>query len=301
MKKIIMNFSAKYVLVMLAVCSFFFTACYEKQEPTPVVDPVPAVYHIVGTVSNGATGAAIVNVTVTINGASVPTNNGSFQYQVSGPGAYTIVAKADGFLDVTKTVQVVEVADNQVSITSVDIALFDASSLPTNPVEPAGDSKLTAEQLGSLGFNDVDVIEDGAFVTETAVEMEATDAEVEVEVEINEGFIITGPATKAIDVYEYVGRSISAALNKPYYGNSFKKDKIKVTLGGNGNVLVGYQVNRTYRMRDFVVEMYDGSKQTFTAIYEDVCEVVAQYDTHDNHGNHGNGSTAVGGGKGDEA
>lgn len=302
MKKIIMGFGAKCALAVLAACAFFLTACYEKPAPSPVPTPVPAAYYIIGTVSDGATGSAIANVTVKINGGSVATTNGSFQAKVDGPGAYTIEAKAEGFLDVTKTVQVVAVAENQVSITSVDIALFDATSLPVNPVEPSEEVKISVNDLTSLGFEGVTAedIKEGQFDTEVTVVMEPCVDEVEVEVEVNEGFIISGPVTKAVDDMAYVGRSISAALGKPFYGNSFKKSKVKVTLGGNGNVLVGYDVTRTYKMEAFNVEMYDGRIQNYVAIYEDACEVVAHYDEHGNHGTHGNGG-AVGGGSGNEA
>lgn len=307
MKKFISSLNAKFALAVLAVCSVFMTACYEKPEPTPVPEPVPATYYITGTVSDGGTGEAITSgVTVTIKGQNVTLSNGSFKHQVAGAGEYAIVATAAGYMDVTRTVQVVAVAEGQVSITSVDIALFNASSLPAPDVTFDGGADLTEDQLDDMGFEGAVVTEDGEFMTEAAVEVEPVDHAIEVKVVRNEGFIFNGVATKAIDETAYVGRALSQVLGMPYYGNSFKETSETVTVGAEGQTLVGYTVERTFVMENYTIDMYDGSKKTFAAIYEKGIKVVSQFDVHDNHDNHDNhggghgGADAVGGGSGSE-
>lgn len=303
MKKFISSLSAKFAMAVLAVCSVFMTACYEKPEPTPAPVPVPAAYHITGTVSDGATGAVVENASVKVDGKAVTLTKGSFKVQMAGPGTYTIVVTADGYMDVTRTVQLVEVADDQVSIASVDIALFSAASLPVPPVTPDGDADLSEDELEDLGFVGAEVVGDGEFVVETSHEVEATDAPVEVVIVQKKGFIFNKVAVKAIDETEYVGRALSAATGLPFYGNAFREEEVTTTIGGNGNILVGYNVERSYNMENYTIDMYDGSKQTFAVIYEAACVVVAVFDVHDNHDNHGGGhggSDAVGGGSGSE-
>ena len=308
MKNLISSLNAKFALAVLAICSVFMTACYEKPEPAPIPEPVPATYYITGTVSDGGTGEAITSgVTVKIKDQAVTLSKGSFKHQVTGAGEYTIAVTAEGYMDVTRTVQVVAVAEGQVSITSVDIALFNASTLPAPSVTPGGGADLSEEQLKNLGFEDAVVTEDGEFMTESAVEVEPVDHAIEVKVVSNEGFIfIENAATRAIDETAYVGRALSLALGMPFYNNSFKETSETVTVGAEGKTLVGYTVERSYVMEDYIIDMYDGTKQTFTVIYEKGYKVTSQFDVHDNHDNHDNhggghgGSDAVGGGSGNE-
>ena len=307
MKKFISSLNAKFALALLAVCSVFMTACYEKPEPAPVPEPVPATYYITGTVSDGGTGEALTaGVAVKIAGQAVTLSKGSFKHQVAGAGEYVIDVTAEGYMDVTRTVQVVAVAEGQVSITSVDIALFNASSLPAPTVTYDRGADLNENQLEDMGFNGAVVTEDNEFMTETAVEVDAVDHAIEVKVVRNEGFIFNGVATKAIDETAYVGRALSQVLGMPYYGNSFKETSETVTVGAEGKTLVGYTVERTFVMENYTIDMYDGTKKTFAAIYEKGFKVVSQFDVHDNHDNHDNhggghgGADAVGGGSGNE-
>ena len=303
MKKFISGLNAKFALAVLAVSSVFMTACYEKPEPSPVVEPVPAAYYITGTVSDGTTGAAVAGVSVKIDGAAVTVSNGSFQKQVAGPGEYDIFVSAENYLDVTRTVQVVAVGDDQVSITSVDIAIFSASCFPAE-VTPAGAATLSASELAALGFENAEILEDGMFAVTEVGEIEATDMPFEVSFNEKSGFIFTpAVATKAIDETAYVGEALSQATNMPFFNNSFKDVAKKATIGGNGRMLVGYELVRTYKMEDYAVVMYDATEKTFTVINEVNCVVKAIYDAHDNHDNHDNhhgGATAVGGGLANE-
>lgn len=316
MKKFISGLNASFALAVLAVCSVFMTACYEKPAPSPVVEPVPAVYHITGTVSDGVTGVAVSGVSVKINGTEVPVSNGSFQKQVSGPGEYKVAVSAEGYLDVTRTVQVVEVDDDQVSITSVDIAIFNSASLPAD-VTFVGDGNLSVEELEKLGFENVEGLEEGYFVVVDSEKIEATDKPFEVVYKEKEGFIFTeATATKAIDETAYIGTALSKSTGMPFYNNSFKEVEETTTIGGDGRVLVGYNVLRAYAIEDYDVTMYDANTKRFSVIYEWFSVVTAVYDVHDNHDNHDNaddshdnhdnhdnhhsGATAVGGGLGNE-
>lgn len=306
MKKIISSLNAKFALALLAVCSVFMTACYEKPEPAPVPEPVPATYYITGTVSDGGTGEALTaGVAVKIAGQAVTLSKGSFKHQVAGAGEYVIDVTAEGYMDVTRTVQVVAVAEGQVSITSVDIALFNANTLPAPTVTYDGGADLEEDQLESMGFGGATVTDANEFMTEAAVEVDPVDHAVEVKVVRNEGFIFKGVATKAIDETAYVARALSQTLGLPFYNNSFKETSETVTVGAEGKTLVGYSVERTFVMENYIIDMYDGTKQTFAAIYEKGFKVVSQFDVHDNHDNHdnhggGNGGDAVGGGSGNE-
>ena len=305
MKKFISSLNAKFALAVLAVCSVFMTACYEKPEPAPIPEPVPATYYITGTVSDGGTGEAITSgVTVTIKGQNVSLSNGSFKHQVQGAGEYAIAVAAEGYLEVTRTVQVVAVAEGQVSITSVDIALFNASTLPAPKVTYNGGADLGEDQLEGMGFNGVEVVDEREFTTESTVEVDPVDYPIEVRVTRNEGFIYISNGTKAIDDAEYVSRALSQTLGMPYYNNSFKESSETVVVGAEGKTLVAYTVVRTFIMESYTIDMYDGSKQNFAAIYEKGFKVVSQFDVHDNHDNHDNhggghgGADAVGGGSG---
>ena len=272
MKKFISGLNAKFALAVLAVCSVFMTACYEKPEPSPVVEPVPAAYYITGTVSDGTTGAAVAGVTVEIDGAAVTVSNGSFQKQVAGPGEYDIEVSAEGYLDVTRTVQVVAVGNDQVSITSVDIAIFSASCFPAE-VTPVGAATLSASELAALGFENAEILEDGMFTVTEVGEIEATDMPVEVSYNKKSGFIFAAATTKAIDETAYVGEALAQATNMPFFNNSFKDVAAKATIGGNGRMLVGYELVRTYKMEDYAVVMYDAAEKTFTVINEVSCVV----------------------------
>ncbi|MBO5920256.1 MAG: DUF3869 domain-containing protein [Bacteroidales bacterium] len=306
MKKFISSLNAKFALALLAVCSVFMTACYEKPEPAPVPEPVPATYYITGTVSDGGTGEALTaGVAVKIAGQAVTLSKGSFKHQVAGAGEYVIDVTAEGYMDVTRTVQVVAVAEGQVSITSVDIALFNANTLPAPTVTYDGGADIEEDQLESMGFGGATVTDANEFKTEAAVEVDAVDHAIEVKVVRNEGFIFQGVATKAIDETAYVARALSQTLGLPFYNNSFKETSETVTVGAEGKTLVGYSVERTFVMENYIIDMYDGTKQTFSAIYEKGFKVVSQFDVHDNHDNHdnhggGNGGDAVGGGSGNE-
>lgn len=303
MKKFISGLNAKFALAVLAVCSVFMTACYEKPEPSPVDEPVPAAYYITGTVYDGTTGAVVSGVSVKINGADVTVSNGSFQKQVAGPGEYVIAVAADNYLDVTRTVQVVAVADDQVSITSVDIAIFSASSFSAD-VTALGNGNLSAEQLAALGFENAVILGDGLFTVTETFEVEATDMPVEITYNEKSGFIFTpAVAVKAIDETAYIGAALSKATSMPFFNNSFKDVAMKATIGGNGKMLVGYDLTCTFQMKDYAVAMYDETQKVVTVINEVSCVVKAIYDAHDNHDNHDNhhgGSTAVGGGLGNE-
>ncbi|MBR2438109.1 MAG: hypothetical protein IKB26_03645, partial [Bacteroidales bacterium] len=134
MKKSFFGFSAKVAMAVLAVCSFVLTSRYEKSP----IAKTPSEYHVVGSVYDAETGKVISDAKVTLDGQSV---SSTFNIKLSGyVSSVTVAATAEGYLPGSRTVAIQKLGDyNQVSVTSVDLALVKVPVTPEDPDDPTPD------------------------------------------------------------------------------------------------------------------------------------------------------------------
>jgi hypothetical protein len=136
-RSIVLGLRARVALSVLALCGATLTGCYEKEEIDAPQAPAEAVYYVVGSVTDGATGQPVAvsssNVTISPAATAGAFTNEAFKFTVSGPGVYQVSVRQAGYYDVTRTVNVLAVPAGQTNAVIADIALFDATSAPTTP------------------------------------------------------------------------------------------------------------------------------------------------------------------------
>lgn len=316
MKKFLSSLSAKVVLA-IAVCSTLLTACYEKAPVVIPEEPADAVYYLVGSIYNGANSQQISG-TVTLNGESQ--TGTTFSFKLTQPGTYTLTATAAGYMDVTRSIVIVEVPKGQVSVNRADIALFDANGLAV--VAPSGSQKIdvTAADVQDVaevfGMPSDVTAENGNLVLAKTNEINPVEDVLVADYDAYVGFIMNFEQSKAIDMEAYLARCISSAKAMPYAGSSFEgwatETQEKEVLFP-GKTAIGYNVVHNFALNAYVIE-YDGAEYTCATLEEvnSVISVVFGNDSHDDHegddshgDNHGDGhgdghgGTNAGGGAGD--
>ena len=326
MKKSFFGFTAKVAMAVLAVCSFVLTSCYEKPAPTPVEEPV---YYVVGTVYDATTSVAIADAKVTVNGSAVTVSNGSFTSKLSGPGAVAVAAEAEGYVAVSRTVQVVAVGNNQTSVTTADLAMVPV--VVEVPVPETGllEGTLTLEDLiADFGFpENTEIEEDGTimvcedFQIETHLGHDAHIAEHWTKPYLAKWDVYSGYITNFKNDDAVVVNVIDIASNQYMQtakaGKDFADFIVDVKeeeLNPNGSkCLMGYHVCHMFEQH-LLSYIYDGVhyeanlvKAVKTVMTEE-WDVVDSHDTHDSHDSHDahnshnshntHGSSNAGGGEG---
>lgn len=304
MKKSFFGFTAKVAMAVLAVCSFVLTSCYEKAAPTPVEEPV---YYVVGTVYDAATSSAIADATVTVNGSAVTLSNGSFTSKLSGPGAVTVAAEAEGYVSVSRTVQVVAVGNNQTSITSADIAMVPVVVEVPVPETGIFAGTLSLEDLiEKFGFPEgTEILEDSTivvcedFAIETHLGHDAHIAEhwtkpYEAEWTSLSGYITDFKNDDAV-VVNVIDIASNQYMNTTKAGDDYSdfivKENSKILNESGSKCLMGYHVCH-YFEQSLLSYIYDGVhyeanlvKATETVMTAE-WDVVDSHDTHDSHDAH---------------
>lgn len=316
MKKLLSSLSTKVVLA-IAVCSTLLTACYEKAPVVIPEEPADAVYYLVGSIYNGADSQQISG-TVTLNGESQ--TGTTFSFKLTQPGTYTLTATAPGYMDVTRSIVIVEVPKGQVSVNRADIALFDANGLAI--VAPSSSQKLdvTAADVQDIaqtfGMPSDVTAEDGNLVLVKTNDIQPVEDALVASYDAYVGFIMDYAQSKAIDMEAYLVRCISSAKAMPYAGSSFEvwatETQEKEVLFP-GKTAIAYNVTHNFALNAYVIS-YDGAEYTCTTLEEvnSVISVEFGKDSHDDHegddshgDNHGDGhgdghgGTNAGGGAGD--
>nr|WP_320058193.1 DUF3869 domain-containing protein [uncultured Bacteroides sp.] len=312
MKGKVFGYSAKLALAVLAVFGTF-TSCYEK-ESVDITTVVPAVYYVVGTISDGSNGQPIGTATVKVDGTAVSLNNGAFIQKVAAAGAHTVDVSATGYYDVKKTVFCVEVADGQTSTALADIALFTPSSQASDPVQtPTSPSTANIEAVKgqlvtsftptsapagtTMGTTTAVVNNDGTVTVSTPLTLASPSVDpVTVTYSYKEGFALVGePAivTKAVSEKDQIIANIANYLNKSY---GLKEVSRTALLDGGTNSVIGYKVTYTVNIKTFIFTV-SGNNWSADATWLSNVQVTAVVDTHDSHNTHG-GSTNAGGGAG---
>lgn len=312
MKGKVFGYSAKLALAVLAVFGTF-TSCYEK-ESVDITTVVPAVYYVVGTISDGSNGQPIGTATVKVDGTAVSLNNGAFIQKVTAAGAHTVDVSATGYYDVKKTVFCVEVADGQTSTAIADIALFTPSSQTTDPVQtPVPPSTAAIEAVKAelvttftpstapagttMGTTTAVVNSDGTVTVSTPLTLTTPTVDpVTVTYSYKEGFGLVGePAivTKAVSEKDQFIANVASYLNKTY---GFTEVSATAVLDGAGSSVIGFVVTYTVNIKSFRFTI-SGTDWSGDATWLSNVLVKAVLDTHDSHDTHG-GSTNAGGGAG---
>ena len=303
MKKSFFGFSAKIAMAVLAVCSFVLTSCYEK--PAPIVEEEPE-YYVTGTVYDVTTSAAI-NATVTVNGKAVSVSGGSFLEKLDGPGSVTVAAEAAGYVAVSRTIQVVKVGKNQVSVTSADIAMMPVGvELPENSVV-AG--TMTAEELvANFGFPaNTEIDEDGNIHVDEDYTLEAHDGHAlshiktsfEVKTTALTGYIWDFESEDVFvkDVMALVCNSAMESANAGNKYADFKATELKQLVNENGEeCILALTICRKFSQWT-VTYVFDGNVYVTNCVKAEKTDIVPEVDSHDTHGN--NGGSNAGGGAGD--
>lgn len=292
MKKSLFGFSAKIAMAVLAVCSVVLTSCYQKPVPTPDEDPV---YYVTGTVYDATTSAAI-NATVTVDGKAVSVNNGSFLQEIAGPGSVTVAAEAAGYVSVSRTVQVVAVGKNQVSVTSADIAMLPVGvELPENEVVEG--SMSLADLTDKFGFPEgTEIDEEGFIHVHEALALESHDGHSLAHTKLPwvakfnalSGYITDFESKDAV-VAGVMDIVTSAALQTVNAGSKyadFKATACEETLNESGEkCLLSATVCHTFTQW-FVTYVFDGAVYTANAVKAEDTTVMPKYDSHDSHDSH---------------
>lgn len=152
MKSKLFGFGAKMALAAVAVCGMF-ASCYEKEEidATTPINPDPAKYVIVGNLTDAATGAAVTNATVTIDGSAVdgPNADGYYSKEDLTEGSHVIKVVAEGYKDAVRTVYLQKVNAGGISVGNGDFQLYgvgeDDLLSPDNA--PVSATKAQAEKI----------------------------------------------------------------------------------------------------------------------------------------------------------
>ena len=293
MKKSLFGLSAKVAMAVLAVCSFVLTSCYEKQAPSPKADPV---YYVVGTVYDATTSEAI-SATVTVNSNAVTVSGGSFITKVNGAGAVTVTAEAEGYISVSRTVQVVPADYNQISVTTADIAMVpEGVELPEAGIVPAN---MTAEELiENFGFpKGTEVDEDGLIHVAHVLDIETHDGHVmshtklpyEVKDVYFEGYISDFKSNDPV-VNQIMVIAGNGYLNSGLAGAEFADfgtKELKETVNKEGNCLLNVTVCHDFSQW-ILTYVFDGVVYTANCVKAESTTVVPNYDTHDSHDSHDN-------------
>lgn len=292
MKKLLFGLSAKVVLA-IAVCSTLLTACYEKAPVVIPDEPTPAVYYLVGSLYDGATSKAISG-SVTVNGEKQ--SGSTFNFKISTPGTYTLTASADGYIDVTREIVVVEVPAGQVSVNRADVALFNANGIAVTP--PTSVKKLNfqdsdvAELISTFGAPADAAVENGNLVTVKETEIDPVEDECEVSIKNHVGFIMKYESdAKALDIEAYLARCIAQAKGLQYGGKSFEDWKTAdyaEDVQFPGKTAVGYKVKHTYAGYAYEI-VYDGVVYVCATLEQLSSNIAMVFgnDSHDSHDNHG--------------
>ena len=328
MKKSIFGFSAKVAMAVLAVCSFVLTSCYEKPAPAQVEDPI---YYVVGTVYDATTSAVIASAKVSVNGNAVALSNGSFVAEVSAAGNVTVAAEADGYVSVSRTVQVVAAANNQVSVTTADIAMVPVEvPLPEPPVSGVKNGTLTAAELiKTFGFpEDVVALEDGKIVICVLEDVQnidghdahGNDAHVsythnpyEVTYKVYKtGYIWDFAGVKDVIIDNVIETVCNAEMKSAVAGNKLSKlateEKTQVLNENGDKCLLSYYIDYTFQQKEityvfdqveYVVNCVAPVSVKIAPVYDDAHGASNSHDFHgaDKHDSHGHGNN-VGGGEG---
>lgn len=323
MKKSLFGFSAKIAMAVLAVCSVVLTSCYQKSEPRVDEDPV---YYVTGTVYD-ATTSAVIDADVTVNGKAVTVNGGSFLQEIDGPGAVTVAAEAEGYVAVSRTVQVVKVGMNQVSITTADIAMVPVGTeLPENEVVEGTMS--VADLVAKFGFPEdcTEIDEDGLIHVHEALALESHDGhslahtKMPYVVKFNalSGYITDFESADVViaGVMNIVTNAALQTVNAGSKFADFKAIPCEELINESGDkCLLAVEVCHTFSQW-FVTYVFDGVVYTANAVKAEDAAVMPEYDGHDTHdsddrhdshdshdshdGHDNNGGTNAGGGEGNE-
>lgn len=314
MKKSLFGLSAKVAMAVLAVCSFVLTSCYEKQAPNPTQDPV---YYVVGTVYDATTSQAI-NAAVTVNSNSVSVTNGSFIAKVSSAGAVTVAAEADGYISVSRTVQVAPAAYNQISVTSADIAMVpEGTEVPESGVKPG---TLTADELvDKFGFpEELEMAEDGMFSicekfdVESHIGHDKHASFTHDPYPVNVTWYVGGYIWDFAGVDAVVDNAMELICNvemqTALLGKNFKEfktvEKPEVLNEDGSQCLLCYYVHYNFKQVE-ITYVFDGVAYVANCVAPVNTTLMPVYDTHDTHDGHDihgfnpDPNHGVGGGEGD--
>ena len=130
-KSFLSGFSAKIALVAVALSSALLTGCYKDEgldtdTPAGTVTLPDATYTLTGTIVD-KDGVMIANATGTAAGQAFTGATFSVKAQ---PGEQTITAKAEGYKEVTKKVQILEVKPGQSAVYNEIIVLTKEEATP---------------------------------------------------------------------------------------------------------------------------------------------------------------------------
>ena len=328
MKKSFFGFGAKVAMAVLAVCSFVLTSCYEKQAPVKEEAPV---YYVVGTVYDATTSSVIADANVTVNGAAVTLSNGSFTSKIAGPGAVAVAAEAEGYVAVSRTVQVVAVGNNQTSVTTADLAMVPVEvPLPEPPVSGVKNGTLTAEDLvKTFGFpENVEVLDEGKIVICNLLDVEAhnvhnvhfgldahtsyTHDPYEITYKVyNTGYIWDFESVKDVIIDGVVETVCNAEMKSAVAGKKLKDLKTKEVskvLNENGDkCLLSYYIDYTFQQKE-ITYVFDGQDYVVNCVapvdvkvwpvYDDDHNLSNSHNFHgaDKHDAHNHSTSNAGGG-----
>lgn len=298
MKSNVFGSSAKLALAVLAVCGTLFTSCYEKEG----LDNLPAAYYVAGSITDGTSGQPIKNATVTIGGTEVAATTGSFNHKVTTTGFVTVTVKANDFFDTEKTVFVAPVSEGQTYVAVADIALFNAASQTTDPLQvitpvlTAAEKTKIATALSLPENAKIEETEDG-LVAVYETEFAATTDPKEVTVDYKEGFdLLADPTTRAISDKAQFIANVGKAIGKSHGLRGVSR---KAILYANGASMIGAKITIVIDVNEFLFLInslnYGGS-----AYWTSSVKAEPIVDTHDSHDAHGNNPNA-GGGEGGSA
>lgn len=137
MKSKLFSLNAKLALAVLAVSSMF-ASCYDSEngDVTKPYTPQPAAYYVAGTITDLETGEAL-EATVKVNGHEVEVNDGSYnsvvgESSVAKEGSNTVEVTCEGYVSVTRNVEIPKVEAGQSYVAAVNVAM----SKIKDPVEP---------------------------------------------------------------------------------------------------------------------------------------------------------------------
>ncbi len=314
MKSNVFGFNAKLALSVLAVFGTLFTSCYEK-ESVDVTTVPPAVYYVVGSITDGSNEQPITTATVTVDGTAVTLKNEAFKQKVTAAGAHTVTVSAEGYYDVTRTVYCVEVADGQTSTAVVAIALFTPASQPIiypEQIETPSTTQIDAVKADlvtaftpstppagtTMGETTAVVNNDGTVTLTTPLTLTTSTVDpIQVTYSYKSGFeLVNEPAvvTKAVTGRDEFIANVSKYLNLPF---SLSEKTEKALLDGGGKSIIGFRVISNVNVKTFVFKILEES-WSGDVTWMDNTRVEPIFDTHDSHDSHDNhgGTTNAGGG-----